>query len=75
MEMSEEPVPTSKQKETIEPESDVSMGSFKDAVEGQELEESSEARSSLRRDGRKRSKKGKEPEVESTHSKEKSSRK
>ena len=70
MEMSEEPVPPSKQKETIEPESDVSMESFKDAVE-----ESSEARSSLRRDGRKRSKKGKEPEVESTHSKEKSSRK
>ena len=70
MEKSKALVPPSKQrqKETIDPESDVSM-SFMDAVEEQELESSSEVRSRAspppkpRRDGSKHSKKGKEPEV------------
>ena len=76
MEESKAPVPSSKQKETIEP--DVSMGSFDNAVEEQELEELSEAGPSvspdlkLLRSGRNLSNKGMEPEVESTHSKKKS---
>ena len=74
MEESKAPVPSSsKQKETIEP--DVSMGSFDDAIEEQELEELSEAGSSVSpalkplRSGSNLSNKGKGPGVVSTHSK------